>query len=63
MKGLEQKKQLTLLKICVIGAGSTKHAAERSEGVAKAWRLIKEQVDPRAQLPRKAQEPHKMPGV
>ena len=49
------------------GAGSTKHAAERSEGVAKAiakaWRLIKGQVGPRAQLPRKAQEPHKMPGV
>ena len=45
------------------GAGSTKHAAERSEGVAKAWRLIKGQVGPRAQLPRKAQVPHKMPGV
>ena len=49
------------------GAGFTKHAAERSEGVAKAiakaWRLIKGQVCPRAQLPRKAQEPHKMPGV
>ena len=45
------------------GAGSTKHAAERSEGVAKAWRLIKGQVGPRAQLPRKAEEPHKMPGV
>ena len=29
------------------GAGSTKHAAERSEGVAKAWRLIKGQVGPR----------------
>ena len=28
------------------GAGSTKHAAERSEGVAKAWRLIKGQVGP-----------------
>ena len=26
------------------GAGSTKHTAERSEGVAKAWRLIKGQV-------------------
>ena len=45
------------------GAGSTKHAAERSEGVAKAWCLIKGQVGPRAQLLRKAQEPHKMPGV
>ena len=44
------------------GAGR-KHAAERSEGVAKAWRLIKGQVGPRAQLRRKAQEPHKMPGV
>ena len=41
------------------GAGSTKHAAERNEGVAKAWRLIKGQVGPRAQLPRKAQEPTK----
>ena len=45
------------------GAGSTKHAAKRSEGVAKAWRLIKGLVGPRAQLPRKAQKPHKMPGV
>ena len=27
-------------------AGSTKHAAERSEGVAKAWCLIKGQVGP-----------------
>ena len=45
------------------GAGSSKHPAERSEGVAKAWRLIKGQVGPRAQLLRKAQEPHKMPGV
>ena len=44
-------------------AGSTKHAAERSEGVAKAWCLIKGQVGPREQLLRKAQEPHKMPGV
>ena len=44
-------------------AGSTKHAAERSEVVAKAWRLIKGQVGPRAQLLRKAQDPHKMPGV
>ena len=44
-------------------AGSTKHAAERSEGMAKAWRLIKGEVGPRAQLPRKAQETHKMPGV
>ena len=44
------------------GAGSTKQAAERSEGVAEAWRLIKGQVGPREQLPRKAQEPHKMPG-
>ena len=41
------------------GAGSTKHAAERSEGVAKAWGLIKGQVGPRAQLPRKAQKPTK----
>ena len=32
------------------GAGSTKHAAERSEGVAKAWHLVKRQVGPRAQL-------------
>ena len=40
-----------------------KHAAERSEGMAKAWRLIKGQVGPRAQLPRKAQEPPKMPDV
>ena len=39
------------------GAGSTKHAAERSEGVAKAWRLIKGLVGPRAQLQRKAQKP------
>ena len=45
------------------GAGSTKHTADRSEGVAKTWRLIKGQVGPRAQLPGKAQEPHKMPGV
>ena len=45
------------------GVGSTKHAAERSEVVGKAWRLIKGQVGPRAQSPRKAQEPHKMPGV
>ena len=45
------------------GAGRTKHAAERSEGVAKVWPLIKEQVSHRAQLPRKAKEPHKMPGV
>ena len=45
------------------GDGSTKQAAERSEGVAKAWRLIKGQVGPMAQLPRKAREPHKMPGV
>ena len=44
------------------GAG-TKHAAERSEKVAKVWRLIKGQVGPGALLPRKAQEPHKMPGV
>ena len=28
------------------GAGSTKHAAERSEGVAKVWRLVKGQVGP-----------------
>ena len=41
------------------GAGSTKHAAERNEGVAKEWRLIKRQVGPRAQLPRKTQEPKK----
>ena len=41
------------------GAGSTKHAAERSEAVAKAWRLIKGQVGLRAQLPGKAQKPHK----
>ena len=40
-----------------------KHSAERGEGVAKAWRLSKGQVRPRAQLPRKAQEHHKMPGV
>ena len=40
-----------------------KHAAERGEGVAKAWCLIKGQVGPRAQLPRKAQQPHKMPVV
>ena len=45
------------------GAGSTKQAAERSKGVAKAWRLIKGQFGPRAQLPRKTQEPYKMPGV
>ena len=46
------------------GAGNTKHAAKQSEGVAKAWRLIKGQVGPRAQLQRKAhEEPHKMPGV
>ena len=45
------------------GAGSTEHAAERSEGVAKVWRLMKGQVGPRAQLLRKAQKPHKMPGV
>ena len=44
-------------------AGSTKHAAKQSEGVAKAWRLIKGLVGPRAQLLRKAQKPHKMPGV
>ena len=29
-------------------AGSTKHSAKQSEGVAKAWRLIKGQVGPKS---------------
>ena len=41
------------------GAGSTKHAAERSEGVAKAWRLIKGQVGPRHNYREKHRSPTK----
>ena len=43
------------------GAGSTKHAAERWGGQGMA--LDQGASRPRAQLPRKAEEPHKMPGV
>ena len=41
------------------GAGSTKHAAERSERVAKAWRLIKGQVGPRHNYREKHRSPTK----